>query len=49
MILSIEEKYEKTLKENNIIQSMSRRGNCIDNASMESFFGHLEDEVYYKK
>ena len=27
---------------------MSRRGNCIDNASMESFFGHLEDEVDYK-
>ena len=27
---------------------MSRNGNCIDNASMESFFGHLEDEVDYK-
>lgn len=36
------------LKENNIIQSMSRKGNCIDNASMESFFGHLKDEVDYK-
>ena len=27
---------------------MSRKGNCIDNASMESFFGHLKDEVDYK-
>ena len=36
------------LKENSIIQSMSRKGNCIDNASMESFFGHLKDEVDYK-
>jgi transposase InsO family protein len=28
-------------------QSMSRRGNCIDNASMESFFGHMKDELEY--
>lgn len=28
------------------IQSMSRRGNCLDNAVMESFFGHLKDELY---
>ena len=27
---------------------MSRKGNCIDNASIESFFGHLKDEVDYK-
>ena len=27
------------------IQSMSRKGNCWDNASMESFFGHLKDEL----
>lgn len=40
--------YRMLLKENNIIQSMSRKGNCIDNASMESFFGHLKDEVDYK-
>ncbi|TDK56318.1 transposase, partial [Bacillus salipaludis] len=26
-------------------QSMSRRGNCWDNAPIESFFGHLKDEV----
>jgi len=30
-------------------QSMSRRGNCLDNAPMESFFGHFEDEVDYKE
>jgi len=29
-------------------QSMSRRGNCWDNASMETFFGHMKDELSYK-
>jgi putative transposase len=29
-------------------QSMSRRGNCWDNASMESFFGHMKDELEYR-
>ena len=28
-----------------LLQSMSRRGNCWDNAPQESFFGHLKDEV----
>ena len=27
---------------------MSRKGNCLDNALMESFFGHFKDEVDYK-
>ncbi len=27
---------------------MSRKGNCIDNAPIESFFGHLKDDVDYK-
>lgn len=40
--------YRKILKENKVIQSMSRKGNCIDNAPMESFFGHLKDEMDYK-
>jgi len=31
-----------------MVQSMSRKGNCIDNAPMESFFGHLKDDVDYK-
>ena len=29
----------------NIEQSMSRRGNCWDNAPIESFFGHMKDEI----
>lgn len=29
-------------------QSMSRRGNCLDNAPMESFFGHMKDELEFK-
>jgi transposase InsO family protein len=29
-------------------QSMSRKGNCIDNAPIESFFGHFKDDVEYK-
>ncbi len=28
---------------------MSRRGNCLDNAPMESFFGHMKDEIDYKE
>ena len=31
-----------------MVQSMSRKGNCIDNAPIESFFGHLKDDVDYK-
>lgn len=38
-------KFQKLLKENNLGQSMSRRGNCWDNAPQESFFGHMKDEV----
>ncbi|MCM3594154.1 IS3 family transposase, partial [Brevibacillus borstelensis] len=30
-------------------QSMSRKGNCWDNASMESFFGHMKDDLDYKE
>ncbi|MCU0679986.1 MAG: IS3 family transposase [Planctomycetes bacterium] len=36
--------YITRVKELNLKQSMSRRGNCIDNSPMESFFGHLKDE-----
>lgn len=32
-------------KKYNIIPSMSRRGNCLDNAPMENFFGHLKEEA----
>lgn len=37
--------YQEALKQCGVIQSMSRKGNCIDNASTESFFGHLKDEL----
>ena len=37
------------LKKHGIKQSMSRKGNCLDNAPIESFFGHLKDESEYRK
>jgi putative transposase len=40
-------KYQKTLKERNITQSMSRKGNCLDNAVIENFFGILKTELLY--
>ena len=36
------------IKSLEMVQSMSRKGNCIDNAPIESFFGHLKDDVDYK-
>ena len=30
-----------------IFQSMSRKGNCLDNSIMENFFGLLKQEIYY--
>lgn len=40
-------KYSQMLKENKIYQSMSRKGNCHDNAVMENFFGIMKQEMYY--
>lgn len=40
--------FQKLLKQYNLGQSMSRRGNCWDNAPQESFFGHMKDEIDYK-
>ena len=39
--------YRKLLADNRIRRSMSRKGNCYDNAAMESFFGHLKSELLY--
>ncbi len=39
--------YRKTLSEHGLTQSMSRKGNCLDNAAMESFFGTLKSEFFY--
>jgi putative transposase len=40
--------YQKLLKQHKLGQSMSRRGNCWDNAPQESFFGHLKDHVDHR-
>ena len=39
--------YQRMLREKGIRQSMSRKGNCLDNAAMESFFGLLKRELLY--
>ena len=39
--------YSNKLKEYGIIQSMSRKGNCLDNSVMETFFGRLKNEMFY--
>ena len=39
--------YQKTLTDYGIIQSMSRKGNCLDNAVIENFFGLLKSELLY--
>jgi putative transposase len=39
--------YHMLLKKYKMIGSMSRKGNCLDNASMENFFGHLKSELLY--
>lgn len=41
-------KYIEMVKELKMIQSMSGKGDCIDNAPIESFFGHLKDELDYQ-
>jgi putative transposase len=37
--------YIKQLGHHGMVQSMSRKGNCLDNAPVESFFGHMKDEI----
>lgn len=39
--------YQRKLRENKMVQSMSRKGNCLDNAAMESFFAVLKSEYFY--
>lgn len=39
--------YRKQLSDHGLKQSMSRKGNCLDNAAMESFFGTLKSEFFY--
>lgn len=39
--------YRKRLEEHHIVQSMSRKGNCLDNAMAENFFGIMKFELLY--
>ena len=38
--------YQNLLKEKGIIQSMSRKGNCLDNAVIENFFGTINQKYF---
>jgi putative transposase len=40
-------RYQHKLRQKGIRQSMSRKGNCLDNAVMENFFGLLKSELLY--
>ena len=39
--------FQRELQKHNITQSMSRKGNCLDNSVMENFFGRLKVEMFY--
>ena len=41
--------YQALLREKGIIQSMSRKVNCLDNSLAEKFFGLLKSELFYTK
>ena len=40
--------YRAALARAGLIASMSRQGNCYDNAVMENFFGHLKEELFHR-
>ncbi|HIT90459.1 MAG TPA: IS3 family transposase [Candidatus Merdenecus merdavium] len=42
-------RFQELIQKEEIRQSMSRRGNCWDNAPQESFFGHMKDEIHIDK
>ena len=39
--------FQQMLKDHNITQSMSGKGNCLDNSVMENFFGRLKTEMFF--
>ena len=41
--------YQQALKAQGITQSMSRKGNCLDNSVMENWFGIMKTEFFYQK
>ena len=47
-VLYLNDTFQKKVAELGYIQSMSKRGNCWDNAPQESFFGHFKDECDYR-
>ncbi len=42
-------KFQELVQKKELRQSMSRRGNCWDNAPQESFFGHMKDEIHLER
>ena len=42
-------KYREKLEELKITQSMSRKGNCLDDSPTENFFGRMKEEMFYGK
>lgn len=46
--LYLSDTFQKQVKDYGFIESMSKRGNCWDNAPQESFFGHFKDDVDYR-
>lgn len=46
MSLSPLKHWRRRLKDAGVIQSMSRKGNCIDNGATEQVFGHMKDEFF---
>ena len=40
------EPYHRFLKDKGVIQSMSRKGNCLDNSPIENFFGKMKNEMF---
>lgn len=47
-ILYLTDEFQEKVAEMGMVQSMSKRGNCWDNAPQESFFGHFKDECHYE-
>ena len=43
------EKYQQKIKELEILQSMSRKGNCLNNSPTENFFVRIKEEMFYDK
>ena len=47
-ILYLTDEFQAKITAMGMVQSMSKRGNCWDNAPQESFFGHFKDECHYE-